>query len=135
MTTTEGPEKPSNFKCKLSKPRIAVTMGDPAGIGPEICLDLLTDSSIADLCTPIIFGDANVLRLCAEQTDKSADFKEINADDLASATEPCVLNLGLLDPKLLEPGVVNQATGHATYGYVTQAIDACLSQCVHAVTT
>lgn len=119
----------------MPKPRIAVTMGDPAGIGPEICLDLLTDSSIADLCTPIVFGDANVLRLCAQKTDKSADFKEISSNDLVSATEPCVLNLGLIDQSLLEPGVVNEATGHATYGYITQAIDACLSRCVHAVTT
>ena len=31
--------------------------------------------------------------------------------------------------------MVNEATGHATYGFITQAIDACLSQCVHAVTT
>ena len=70
----------------MSKPRIAVTIGDPAGIGPEICLNLLSDSSIADLCTPIVFGDANVLRLCAQKTDKPADFKEISSDNLASAT-------------------------------------------------
>ena len=49
----------------MTKPRIGVTMGDPAGVGPEICLDLLADSSIADRCTPIVFGDAEVLRLCA----------------------------------------------------------------------
>ena len=48
----------------MTKPRIGVTMGDPAGVGPEICLDLLADSSIADRCTPIVFGDAEVLRLC-----------------------------------------------------------------------
>ena len=80
----------------MPKPRIAVTMGDPAGIGPEICRDLLTDSSIADLCTPIVFGDANVLRLCAQKTDKPADFKEISSNDLASATTPCVLDLELI---------------------------------------
>ena len=34
-------------------------MGDPAGIGPEICLDLLNDSEISDLCSPIVFGDSS----------------------------------------------------------------------------
>ena len=119
----------------MPKPRIAVTMGDPAGIGPEICLDLLSDSSIADLCTPIVFGDANILRLCAQKTDKPSDFKEIISDNLASASDPCVLNHGLIHQRLLKPGVVSAKTGQAAYGYVTAALDACLSKSVHAVTT
>ena len=32
-------------------------MGDPAGVGPEVCLDLLQDPDISELCIPIIFGD------------------------------------------------------------------------------
>ena len=42
-------------------PRIAVTMGDPAGIGPEICLRLLSDEAIRGCCVPVVFGDADVL--------------------------------------------------------------------------
>ena len=36
-------------------------MGDPAGIGPEICLHLLANPSIGETCVPVIFGDAAVL--------------------------------------------------------------------------
>jgi len=50
-----------------SLPRIGVTMGDPAGVGPEICLRLLADAGIARECVPIIFGDAGVLRRVAEK--------------------------------------------------------------------
>jgi len=50
---------------KSSRPRIAVTMGDPAGIGPETCLQLLNNDELARLCTPVIFGDAGVLRRVA----------------------------------------------------------------------
>jgi 4-phospho-D-threonate 3-dehydrogenase / 4-phospho-D-erythronate 3-dehydrogenase len=119
----------------VSKPRIAVTMGDPAGIGPEICLDLLTDSTIAAGCAPIVFGDSEVLRLCAEQTGKASDFQVVSKENLSSTDSPSVLNLGLIDLDQLQPGIANGATGKATYGYVTEAIDACLAGHIDAVTT
>ena len=48
-------------------PRIAVTMGDPAGVGPELCLRLLADAAIASECVPVVFGDAALLRRVAEK--------------------------------------------------------------------
>ena len=66
----------------MPKPRIAITMGDPAGIGPEICLDLLNDPKISNLCSPIVFGDFSVLRSCAEKTNKSFDIIEISESQL-----------------------------------------------------
>jgi 4-hydroxythreonine-4-phosphate dehydrogenase len=110
-------------------------MGDPAGIGPEICLDLLADSSVAECCTPIVFGDAEVLRLCAEQTGKTLDSEIVDQENLGSTDSPSVLDLGLMDLDQLQPGTANGATGKATYGYVTAAIDACLAKKVDAVTT
>ena len=110
-------------------------MGDPAGVGPEICLDLLADSSITERCVPIVFGDAEVLRLCAKRTGKVSDFQVIDQDNLDSVSSPSVLDLGLMELEQLQPGTVNSATGKATYGYVTQAIDACLAKRVDAVTT
>jgi 4-phospho-D-threonate 3-dehydrogenase / 4-phospho-D-erythronate 3-dehydrogenase len=119
----------------MTKPRIAVTMGDPAGIGPEICLDLLADFSIAQLCAPIVFGDADVLRLCAERTGKPSTFQVVKQENLDSVSSPSVLDLRLMDLEQLQPGTVNPATGKATYGYVTKAIDSCLAGHVDAVTT
>ena len=46
---------------EMSLPKIAVTMGDPAGIGPEVCLHLLQNKEVAEQCVPIIFGDKVVL--------------------------------------------------------------------------
>ena len=37
-------------------------MGDPAGIGPEICLRALREPSVLKLCTPVLFGDAGVIK-------------------------------------------------------------------------
>jgi len=53
----------------MKLPRIAVTMGDPAGIGPEICLRLLGDENIRAHCVPIVFGDAGILRRVSKALD------------------------------------------------------------------
>jgi len=110
-------------------------MGDPAGVGPEICLDLLADSTLAAACSPIVFGDAEVLRQCAKQSGKASDLQLVDQENLGSVSSPSVLDLGLMDLEQLQPGTVNPATGKATFGYVTQAIDACLAKQVDAVTT
>ena len=119
----------------MPKPRIAITMGDPAGIGPEICLDLLNDPEICDLCSPIVFGDSSVLRSCAEKTNKSFDMIEISESQLGESSKNGIFDLGLMNLDELKPGNADANTGRATYGYVTSAIDACLRKKVDAVVT
>lgn len=41
----------------MSKPRIAITLGDPAGIGPEIVLRAVNSLKVQRVCSPVIFGD------------------------------------------------------------------------------
>ena len=72
-------------------------MGDPAGIGPEICLDLLADQEIQELCTPIIFGDLAVIKSCAEKTGKPSHFQAIKKENLDSNDSPVVLDLDLMN--------------------------------------
>jgi 4-phospho-D-threonate 3-dehydrogenase / 4-phospho-D-erythronate 3-dehydrogenase len=46
-------------------PRIAVTMGDPAGVGPEIAVQALAEPGVHAVCRPVVYGDAAVLRRAA----------------------------------------------------------------------
>jgi len=110
-------------------------MGDPAGVGPEVCLDLLQDPEISELCTPIIFGDFSVLQACARQTGKPLQVNQISEDDIVHALEHGVHDLGLINENDLVPGTANAQTGRATHGYITSAIDACLAGKVQAVVT
>ena len=119
----------------MSKPRIAITMGDPAGIGPEICLDLLNDPDISDLCSPILFGDSSVLRSCAEKINKSFDCIEISENQIEDTSKIGIFDLGMMKLDELNPGTADANTGRATYGYITSAIDACLRNKVDAVVT
>jgi 4-hydroxythreonine-4-phosphate dehydrogenase len=123
----------------MNRPLIAVTMGDPAGVGPEICLRLLADATTLECCIPVIFGDLAVLERCARQTRllpprravSRANWPEIHR----GLDEPAVLDLTAMDTAFLQPGTVNAATGHAAFHYIEAAIAAALAGEVAAVVT
>ena len=93
---------------EMSLPKIAVTMGDPAGIGPEVCLHLLQNKEIAEQCVPIIFGDKVVLEQSADQCNLPEPEKYIGG--LAETDGPCVLDIGAIGLEDFETGKVNAAT-------------------------
>jgi 4-hydroxythreonine-4-phosphate dehydrogenase len=120
----------------MSLPRIAVTMGDPAGVGPELCLRLLADERVRDFCTPIIFGDAGVLNRVANHLGWP-EVTTIIPDDLwpeyADAIEaPCVLDQQAIAADAVRRGEVSAECGRAAYEYFTTAIGEALAGRVDA---
>src|ERR1019366_4604517 len=55
-----------------AKPILGLTMGDPAGIGPEICLRALREPAVLAECIPVLFGDADVLKRVASSSSSSS---------------------------------------------------------------
>jgi len=123
----------------MKLPRIAVTMGDPAGVGPEICLRLLADAAIARECVPIVFGDANVLRRVGERIGLPLAAPVLAktewAAKFASVSTPSILDLAGVDANAVVPGQVSAACGEAAFQYVIASIDAGLAGQVDAVAT
>jgi 4-hydroxy-L-threonine phosphate dehydrogenase PdxA len=123
----------------MPKPLIAVTMGDPAGVGPEVCLQLLANEEVCAIATPVIFGDARLLSRCARQTNLPAPKRIISeiewAEKCASIDEPAVLDLFGFDAEDFMPGIVSAKTGAAGYRYVEKSIQAALAKQVAAVAT
>ncbi|MFQ3671506.1 MAG: 4-hydroxythreonine-4-phosphate dehydrogenase PdxA [Verrucomicrobiia bacterium] len=121
------------------KPRIAVTMGDPAGIGPEICLDLLRDESVRQVAVPLVFGDVTVLREAAEKTGKPGPEQVLGWERWKAEgrmmTEPGVVDLGAMEGNKVVPGRVDAATGRASFRYVEAAIEAAMEGWVAGVAT
>jgi 4-hydroxythreonine-4-phosphate dehydrogenase len=122
-----------------SLPRIAVTMGDPAGVGPEVCLHLLADATLANKCVPIVFGDAAILRRVAAAAKLQLTSPVMPAaqweSNWATIDRPCVLDLQTLEAEAVQPGIVSAKTGQAGFTYVAKAIDAALAGQVAAVST
>lgn len=123
----------------MSKPLIAVTMGDPAGVGPEVCLQLLANEAVREFATPVIFGDARLLARCARQTNLPAPKRIISeiewAEKCGSIDESAVLDLFGFDAEDFTPGTVSAKTGAAGYRYVEKSIAAALAKQVAAVAT
>jgi 4-phospho-D-threonate 3-dehydrogenase / 4-phospho-D-erythronate 3-dehydrogenase len=123
----------------MPKPLIAITMGDPAGVGPEVCLQLLANAEVHAFATPVVFGDARLLSRCARQTGLPAPRRIISEIDWPQAcgtiSEPAVLDLFGFDADGFVPGTVSARTGAAGYRYVIRAIESALAGQVAAVAT
>src|SRR4051812_11207883 len=112
----------------MQKPLIAVTMGDPAGVGPEVCLQLLANDSVHAFATPVIFGDARLLYRCAQHAGlpppkriiSEIEWPEVCGD----LDEPSVLDLPGFNVDGFAPGIVSASTGAAGYRYVEKSIAA-----------
>ncbi|MCC6509276.1 MAG: hypothetical protein IT423_09225, partial [Pirellulaceae bacterium] len=50
--------------------RVGLTIGDPAGVGPEIVLNVMRDAAVAAKCQLVVFGDRSVLERCAAVTNQ-----------------------------------------------------------------
>ncbi|MFC1468144.1 4-hydroxythreonine-4-phosphate dehydrogenase PdxA [Verrucomicrobiota bacterium] len=85
---------------------IAITMGDPAGVGPEISLKAA--AQVKDICTPVIVGDRAVLEQVAEK--------------LSLPLPETVLDCRFISDAV-EPGKLDKAYGEASFGYVISAIE------------
>jgi len=114
-------------------------MGDPAGVGPEVCLHLLADKAIAKECTPVVFGDVAILKRVAAAAKLPFDAPVVSTaqwkSNCAAIDQPSVLDLQAVSAEAVQPGKVSAVTGHAGFTYVDRAIDAALAGEVAAVST
>jgi 4-phospho-D-threonate 3-dehydrogenase / 4-phospho-D-erythronate 3-dehydrogenase len=108
----------------MKLPKIAITMGDPSGIGPEICLDILRDATLAGEVVPIVFGEASVLQRCAEATGKSFAVPVVSRLDLHAVEGPAVCEISSVGEQAFSVGMVEAVCGRAAYDYLVAAIDA-----------
>ena len=99
--------------CKL--PVIAVVIGDPAGIGPEVCVKAAADGALDGQCLPLLIGDAQVVRQAARFAGVSLPVVVLPRPD-AEVMKPGqihVLDPGGFDASALRMARVSAANGHA----------------------
>lgn len=118
------------------RPILAVTLGDPVGIGPEITARTLSEPAATEQARPLAVGDAAVLRRAIEVCGLGADVNAV--DSVAKARfEPGVidvLDLGVA-PADLPWGVVDGTAGRAAVAAIEAATRAALAGEVDAVVT
>jgi 4-phospho-D-threonate 3-dehydrogenase / 4-phospho-D-erythronate 3-dehydrogenase len=106
------------------KPVIAITTGDPAGIGPEVTAKAVFHDEVWACCRPLVVGDAGVMRRAAALVEIGRAFHAIGdaAEARYDPAAPDVLDLANVDPAALQPGVVSAVMGAAAAAYIERAV-------------
>jgi 4-phospho-D-threonate 3-dehydrogenase / 4-phospho-D-erythronate 3-dehydrogenase len=120
-----------------SAPIIGISMGDPAGIGPEIIVKAMARSDVRQMCRAVVIGDANVMSRAARII--GADLQVCPIDQVAAATfDPRTMNVLTLknaDLSNLELGKVSAPAGHAAFEAVRVMIELALRGDIGATVT
>ncbi|WNV86936.1 4-hydroxythreonine-4-phosphate dehydrogenase PdxA [Umezawaea sp. Da 62-37] len=119
-----------------TRPYIAVTMGDGAGIGPEVVVGALLDENLATECRPVVIGDAARLRLGAEALGVTADVVAVESvrDAVFTPGRVNVIDLGLL-PADLQWGELSAVAGDAAFHYIRVAAELAMAGTVQGICT
>lgn len=120
------------------KKKIAITIGDPAGIGPEIVVKaLLLHPEIYETTIPIVFGHATIIRQILKISGLQAIIREIELTESFEQGDPHqiqAINLPGLN-EIPEYGRVSGPAGILAFEYLKQAIDQALKGKVQAIVT
>ncbi len=120
-----------------TRPRIAVTIGDPAGVGPEVTVKALAEEELYLLCQPLVIGDAGVVRRAAEIAGTALVCQSVGG--IASARFEHgtldMLDLKNVQWEQLELKKASAAGGRASIEYVSVAVQLALSDEIDAIAT
>ncbi|MFZ5996778.1 MAG: 4-hydroxythreonine-4-phosphate dehydrogenase PdxA [Nitrospirota bacterium] len=104
--------------------RIAITIGDPAGIGPEVVLKTLLSIEVAENCTPVVIGDRTVLAEAVAALSLPLTLKSIELVECRQITDPH-----------FEKGKPTAEGGRASVAYIKKAVELALKKDVNAIVT
>ena len=111
------------------KPILAITMGDPAGIGPEITVRALNHCETYEQCRPIVTGDAAIMRQAVQLLGYDLQVNAVNnvADARFQYGTIDVYDLQCVDLSTFEFGKVQPQCGNAAFQYIKKAIELAMS--------
>ena len=119
------------------KPILAITMGDPAGIGPEIIVKALNNKETYEKCRPLVTGDASVMEWAVRQlgTEQKINIIHSVGEALFEFGTIDVYDLQCVDMTVFEPGVVSPQCGNAAFVSIIKAIELAMADEVDGTVT
>lgn len=121
----------------MEKPIIAVTMGDPAGIGPEIVAKSIADKATFDVARCIVIGDKKVMEKAIEivGADLKVNVVDSPADGDYSYGVLNMIDLDNINMSMFEYGKINAMCGQAAFDYIKKSIEITMDKQADAVAT
>lgn len=121
----------------MNRPIIGLTMGDPAGIGPEVILKSLAQHKIHKICRPIVIGDANTIRHNLGILNLDIEIRVVSKVNEAHFAPRIVNVFDLMNVDLheLEPGITSGMAGKAAVEAITKAVELSMKKEIDAIAT
>jgi 4-phospho-D-threonate 3-dehydrogenase / 4-phospho-D-erythronate 3-dehydrogenase len=119
----------------MAKPIVAVTMGDPAGVGPEVVLKALSHPAVERACRIVILGDRGVLERTQKKLGSEVELALHKPGSPWPRANRTLDSLTALSTAECRPGHPSRACGEAVYRYVTEAARLALAGSVDAIAT
>jgi 4-hydroxythreonine-4-phosphate dehydrogenase len=120
----------------MKLPVVGITMGDPAGVGPEVIVKALARADARALCRPLVIGDAKQLARANRLMKLGLEIRPV-ADPAQARFQPgtveCI-DAGAV-PEDIAYGKVSPAAGEAAYRYIECAVRLALDRSIDAVCT
>jgi 4-hydroxythreonine-4-phosphate dehydrogenase len=121
----------------MEKPIIAITMGDPAGIGPEIVVKALSHSQVYLICCPLVTGDAAIISKAVALLGLDMTIHAISevSEAIFRPGTIDVIDLHCVNLRTFRYGEVQAQCGNAAFVSITKAIDMAMKDEVDATVT
>lgn len=108
----------------MKRKKIALTIGDPAGVGPEITLKALLAEGIRETCRPLVIGDSVVIREAIRQMDIPLDAGDLD-----------MIGTGEVKERDFAKGKATREGGIASVSYIRKAVELAMHGVVDAIVT
>ena len=117
--------------------KIAIPMGDPAGVGPEIVVKTAVSKEILDLCDLVVIGDKNVLEKAIEICQVNLKIHTIKNVEEGKYEKGIlnVIDLENVDMNTLEYGQIQGMCGKAAFEYIKKCVELAMEHKVDAIAT
>ncbi|MCS7090308.1 MAG: 4-hydroxythreonine-4-phosphate dehydrogenase PdxA [Verrucomicrobiota bacterium] len=120
------------------RPILAITLGDPAGVGPELAVRTLNLPDVHEQCRPVLFASHAVLERLKRQGLGSLSWEQVPLatwDTMLRPDRPLIVDCAVPDGEDWRPGCLAAACGRAAYVYIERAIASALRRAVDGVVT
>ena len=118
----------------MPKPIVAITMGDAAGIGPEILVKSLAEPALREWCQPLVLGDRRVVADAAARASVTLDWQPVASPaEIRPTGAVPIIDYGNVDPRAFQVGMIAAPLGDAAVHYTREAARLALAGTIDAI--
>src|SRR4030067_2113955 len=106
--------------------KIAITMGEPGGIGPEVIVKALSYAEIRDRCVPVVIGNVEVMKDAVRLTGLPLKVKSISGISESKPASGIIEVLDVKSPSSFKKNASSKNAGKAVIRYIKKAVELAL---------